>query len=93
MVSVCQRRKRVHNNIPTMVEVTDFNILLNNQTLGVPELVDSNDCICIVDICDIDVVDWCILDNVGGRRLVWKRLTLQCKSRRFACLSCHCHLQ
>ena len=77
MVSVCQRRKRVHN---TMVEVTSFNILLNSQTLGVLELVDSNDCICIVDIHNIDVVNWCILDNVGGRRLVWKRLTLQCKS-------------
>ena len=54
---------------PTMVEVTDFNVLSDSQTLSVPELVDSNDHICIVDICNIDVVDQCILDNVRGRRL------------------------
>ena len=69
-----------------MAEVTSFNVLLNSQTLGVPELINSNDCICIVDIHNINVVDQCILDNVGGRRLVWKRLTLQCKSCCFACL-------
>ena len=78
---------------PTMVEVTSFNVLLNSQTLGVPELVNNNDHICIVDIRNIDVVNQCILDNVRGRRLVWKRLTLQCKSCRFVHLICHCRLQ
>ena len=53
-----------------MVEVTSFNFFLNSQTLSVLELINSNDCICIVDIQNIDVVDWCILDNVRGRRLV-----------------------
>ena len=76
-----------------MVEVTGFIFLLNSQTLSVPALIDSSDCICIVDICNIDVVNRCILDSVGERRLVWKRSTLQCKSRRFAHLILHCHLQ
>ena len=76
-----------------MVEVTSFIFLLSSQTLGVPVLIDGSDCICIVDIHSIDVVNWCILDNVGGRRLVWKRSTLQCKSCHFIHLILHCHLQ
>ena len=63
-----------------MVEVTSFNVLPDSQTLDVLELIDSNDRICIVDICNIDVVNQCILDNVRGRRLAWKRSTPQCKS-------------
>ena len=66
-----------------MVEVTGFNVLLDSQILGVLVLVDSNGHICIVDIHSIDVVDQYILDNVGGRRLVWRKLTLQCRSRCF----------
>ena len=55
-----------------MIEVTNFNVLPDSPILGVLVLVDSNGHICIVDICSIDVVDLCILDNVGGKRLVWK---------------------
>ena len=65
---------------PTMIEVTGFNVLLDSWILSVLVLVDSNGHICIVDIHSIDVVNWYILDNVGERRLVWKRSTLQCKS-------------
>ena len=54
---------------PTMVEVTSFIFLLNSQTLGVLVLINSSDHICIVDIRNIDVINWCILDNVRGRRL------------------------
>ena len=66
-----------------MIEVTGFNVCPDSQILGVSELVNSNDHICIVDIRSTDVVDLCILDNVGGKRLAWKRSTLQCKSHRF----------
>ena len=76
-----------------MVEVTSFNVLPDSQILDVPGLIDSNNHICIVDIHNIDVINWCILDNVGGRRLAWKRSTLQCKSCRFVCQFLHCHLQ
>ena len=75
-----------------MVEVTGFNVPLDSQTLNVPGLVDSNNHIYIVDICSIDVVDLCILDNVGGRKLVWRRSTLQCKSHHFIHQVLH-HLQ
>ena len=75
-----------------MIEVTSFNVLPNNQILSVPVLVDSNGHICIVDIHSTDVVDLCILDNVGEKRLVWRRLTLQCKSRHFVHRVLH-HLQ
>ena len=75
-----------------MVEVTGFNVL-DNQTLNVPELVNSNDCIYIVDIQSIDVVNQCILDNVGGRRPAWKRLIPLCKSCHFVHIILHRHLQ
>ena len=68
-----------------MIEVTGFNVLLDSQILSVLVLVDSNGHICIVDIHSIGVVDWYILDNVGGRKLVWRRLILQCKSCCFIC--------
>ena len=90
---MCQRRKEFVTISPTMVEVTDFNVFLGSQILGVLELVDSNDRICIVDIRSIDVVDQCILDNVRGRRLAWRRSTLQCKSHRFVHRVLHRHLQ
>ena len=76
-----------------MVEVTGFNVSLDSQTLNVLGLVDSNDRIHIVDIHSIDVVDLCILDNVRGRRLVWRRSTVQCKSCRFVHQVLHHHLQ
>ena len=69
MVGMCQRRKEFVTISPTMGEVTDFNVLPDNQTLNVLGLVDSNDHIYIVDIYNIGVIDQCILDNVGGRRL------------------------
>ena len=85
------KKKRVRN---TMVEVTDFNnTYQDSQILGVSVLVDSSDHKCIGDIHNIDVVDWCILDNARGTRLVWRRLTLQCKSRRFFCRVLLHHLQ
>ena len=74
-----------------MVEVTSFNFL-NSQTLGVLALVDNSDHIYIVGIQNIDVIDWCILDNVGERRLAWKRSTPQCKSCHFVHLILY-HLQ
>ena len=76
-----------------MVEVTGFIFLLNSQKLGVLALVDNSDRICIVDIQNIDVIDWYILENVGGRRLAWKRSTLQCKSCCFVWLILYHHLQ
>ena len=93
MVSMCKKEKEFVTISPTMVEVTGFNFFLNSQILSVPELVNSNDHICIVDIQSIDVVDWCILDNVGGRRPVCKRSIPQCKSHRFVCLILHHLLQ
>ena len=66
-----------------MVEVTNFNVLPDSLILGVLVLVDSNGHMCIVDIHSIDVVDWYILDNVRGRRLVWRKSTLQCRSHCF----------
>ena len=75
-----------------MIEVTGFNVLLDSWILGVLVLVDSNGHICIVDIHNIGVIDQYILDNVGGRKLVWRRSTLQCKSCRFVCRVLH-HLQ
>ena len=73
-----------------MIEVTSFNVLLDSRILDVLVLVDSNGHRCIVDIHSIDVVDQYILDNVGGRRLVWRRSTLQCKSHHFVCRVLHC---
>ena len=71
MVSACQRRKEFVTISPTMVEVTDFNnTYQGSQILGVLVLVDSSDRKCIGDIHSTDVVDWCILDNVRGMRLV-----------------------
>ena len=75
-----------------MIEVTNFNVLPNSQILSVLVPVDSNGHICIVDICSIDVVDRYILDNVGGRRLVWRKSTLQYRSHRFVRRVLH-HLQ
>ena len=75
-----------------MVEVTGFNIL-DSQTLGVLVLIDSSDHICIVDIQSIDVIDCCILDNVGGRRLVWRTSILLYKNYCLICLILHCYLQ
>ena len=77
---------------PTMIEATGFNVLLDSRIPGVLVLVDSNGHICIVDIRSIGVVDWYILDNVGGRKLVWRRSTLQCKTCRFVRRVLH-HLQ
>ena len=90
---VSKKKREFVTISPTMVEVTGFNVFPDSQILGVPELVNSNDYICIVDIRNIDVVDRCILDNVGGRRLVWRRSTLQCKSCCFICRVLHRHLQ
>ena len=75
-----------------MVEVTGFNVS-GNLKLSVLELVDSNDCIYIVDIQSIDVIDRWILDNVGGRRPAWKRSIPLCKSRHFVHLVFYHHLQ
>ena len=93
MVGMCQRRKEFITISPTMIEATGFNVLPDSQTLDVPELVNSNDCICIVDIHNIDVIDQCILDNVGGRRLAWRRSTPQYKNHHFVCRVLHRHLQ
>ena len=69
MVGMCQRRKEFITISPTTVEVTGFNVLPDSQILSILELVDSNDHIYIVGICNIGVVNQCILDNVRGRRL------------------------
>ena len=89
---MCQRRKEFVTISPTMIEVTGFNVFLDSRILSVLVLVNSNGHICIVDICSIGVVDRYILDNVGGRKLVWRRLTLQCQSRHFVRQVLH-HLQ
>ena len=90
MWQTCVREEKEFVTIsPTMIEVTGFNVCPDNQILGVLEPVDSNDCICIVDIHSIDVVDLCILDNVGGKRLAWKMSTLQYKSHRFVHIVLH----
>ena len=69
-VSKKKRRKEFITISPTMIEVTGFNVFPDSQILGVLVLVDSNGRICTVDICNIDVVDQCNLDNIRGRRLV-----------------------
>ena len=77
-----------------MVEVTNFNnTYQDSQILGVSVLVDSSDRKCTGDIHSTDVIDRCILDNAREKRLVWRRLTLQCKSRRFFCRVLLHHLQ
>ena len=88
------KRKEFVTISPTMVEVTDFNnTYQDSQILGVSVLVDSSDHKYIVDIHSIDVVDRCILDNARGKRLVWRRSTPLCKSRRFFCRVLLHHLQ
>ena len=94
MVDACWRRKEFVTISPTMVEVTDFNnTYQDSRILNVSVLISGSDRKCTVDIHSTDVVDRRILDNARGKRLVWRRSTLQCKSRRFFCRVLLHHLQ
>ena len=75
-----------------MVEVTSFTVL-DNQTPGALVLIDSSGCRYIEDIQSICVVGSDILDNVIGRKLVWKRLIPLCKNHHLVHLLPYHYLQ